>query len=135
MSKTPPNPENNIEQIRALIFGPQMQAYQDQFDNFNGELKQLRKDLNASVARIENMIENMQQTSTSATADLHTSLGETRSRVEKNILETEKRIENRLSLLDNQSTNRHQLADFLDQLSTQLRGSAEAHAQENGKNE
>ncbi len=121
MSKQPPSPDNNIEQIRSLIFGPQMEEYRQRFDKLDAEIAALRKEMRDSLTRLSAALDEATHAGQEAREKLGGGLREMEIRFQKLLTETEKRLQDFISEVDTSSAKRLQLADYLMEVSKQLR--------------
>lgn len=121
MSKPMPPSENNIDQIRSLIFGPQMQEYQQRFDQLSAEIADLRKEMRDAVAKMHTALDNLNQSEKKARERLGAEVREMETRFQKMLTEAEERLRSFISEVDGSSAKRVQLADYLMEVSKQLR--------------
>ncbi|MCB9068311.1 MAG: hypothetical protein R3C26_19430 [Calditrichia bacterium] len=121
MSKQMQPSSNNIDQIRSLIFGQQMEEYQDRFNTLSQEVSNLRDEMRSSFTRIEKMIEQLNANTDQQNTDVHSRLDDTKKQLEDSLAATELRLTESIRQLDHDSAKRLQLAAFLENVSQQLR--------------
>ena len=126
MSKQMQPSSNNIDQIRSLIFGQQMEEYQDRFNTLSQEVSNLRDEMRSSFTRIEKMIEQLNANTDQQNTDVHSRLDDTKKQLEDSRAATELRLTESIRQLDHDSAKRLQLAAFLENVSQQLRSNGDA---------
>jgi DNA repair exonuclease SbcCD ATPase subunit len=97
---------NNIDQIRQLIFGEQLQDYDRRFQEFQKKLDQLNKELQDSREETDKKLSDLQK---SIKKDMDTHI---------------KTIEKQLSDLSEDKLDRAKLADQLVDLAMRLKGTS-----------
>ena len=126
MSKNSPTQQNNIEQIRDLIFGQQMQDYQQKFDQLTEEVAEMKRSMNASFEKINKALDILAADGKHANSDLLARINDTDNRFKEMLAATENRLNALLNQLDDQSAKRDQLADYLVEMGNRLRNGAGA---------
>jgi len=126
MSKNLPTQQNNIEQIRDLIFGQQMQDYQQKFDQLTEEVAEMKRSMNASFEKINKALDSLAADGKHANSDLLARINDTDNRFKEMLAATENRLNALLNQLDDQSAKRDQLADYLVEMGNRLRNGAGA---------
>jgi vacuolar-type H+-ATPase subunit I/STV1 len=104
---------NNIDQIRQLIFGEQIQDYDRRFQELQKKLDQLNKSLQAGKEETDEKLKEIQKT-------FQKDLASKIDAVKQEILEVKKSLSN----LNDDKVDRNQLADQLIDLAMRLKGSS-----------
>ncbi len=126
MSKNSPTQQNNIEQIRDLIFGQQMQAYEQKFNELTVEVAEMKRAMNASFDKINKALDSLAADGKHANSDLLARINDADNRFKEMLAATENRLNALLNQLDDQSAKRDQLADYLVEMGNRLRNGAGA---------
>ncbi len=126
MSKNAMNPQNNIEQIRDLIFGQQMQDYQRKFDELTEEVAEMKRSMNSSFEKLNKALNSLAADGKHASSDLLARINDADNRFKEMLAATENRLNALFNQLDDQSAKRDQLADYLVEMGNRLRNGAGA---------
>jgi len=126
MSKNSPTQQNNIEQIRDLIFGQQMQDYQQKFDQLTEEVAEMKRSTKSSFDKLNKALDSLAADGKHANSDLLARINDTDNRFKEMLAATENRLNALLNQLDDQSAKRDQLADYLVEMGNRLRNGAGA---------
>ncbi len=126
MSKNLATQQNNIEQIRDLIFGQQMQDYQRKFDELTEEVAEMKRSMNSSFEKLNKALNSLAADGKHASSDLLARINDADNRFKEMLAATENRLNALFNQLDDQSAKRDQLADYLVEMGNRLRNGAGA---------
>ena len=131
--------ENNIDQIRKLIFGEQMSEYDRKYIELQKQVEKLEAKVDESLNEIRDLISASNSTQQASIEKLDQSINQTSKKLKSYIGETEKNLQEKIDRLNDEKTNRSQLANHLIELAMSLKGenileqlSEEAEAARNG---
>jgi uncharacterized protein YukE len=116
------NQPNNIDQIRSLIFGQQMDEYQRRFDEISQSLDSFKAEFHNTIAKLEEKIAALNGEQQQSQQALHQELLTTQEQFKNALAATEQRLKEMIQELDGSSTKRFQLAALLESMGQQLRG-------------
>lgn len=142
--ETPANPilppqssksEQQLSEIRQLLFGEDLSSInarsselesqfqerlQDIATTFSNALNELREEMRAEFADLSKHVEALHQQHCRAEENLSADLSATDDRLQSSIAALEAKLDEERARLDEQKTDRHQLAALLTQVAQQL---------------
>jgi septation ring formation regulator EzrA len=115
------NQSNNIDQIRSLIFGQQMDEYERRFNELSQHLVSFKEEFHNVIAKIEEKINALAGEQKQDQQALQHELQTTREQFGNALAATEQRLKEMIQELDGSSAKRLQLATLLETMGQQLR--------------
>jgi DNA-binding ferritin-like protein len=122
MAKTNESSPNNIDQIRQLIFGEQIQDYDRRFNNLVKRMEQLFEALEQKSQETNEKLEQLDKATERKLSELEQSLTKDLENRANKIQQHIKEIQQTISELDNDKTDKNLLADQLIDLAMKLKG-------------
>jgi len=99
----------NIDQIRSLIFGEQMQTYESRFNELQSEVSDLRKEMKSSINEIKSLIESMQSSNSESLESVRQQLQTSEKNMHDLLNATQEKLGASIQELSNASVKRHDL--------------------------
>ncbi len=121
MSKNPSLSKDNIGQIRDLIFGAQMDEYQQKFKTLEKEIDQIRQQMSASFEELKKSLENLKTQNENSHQKLTEQIGGTEAKLEKHLKATERQLKEMLDQLGSETITKRQLGDIFAEVVSRLR--------------
>ncbi len=125
MSKDTNQAANNIDQIRDLIFGPQMAEYERKFGELEKTVQTMNTDIQKALDSLKNSLEDFRKESEQARLAMHKELKQDNERLRAQLEETSGRLEQQMEQIGDASAGRQQLADYLEEMARRLRQAEE----------
>ncbi|MGH1364528.1 MAG: hypothetical protein ACRBF0_13290 [Calditrichia bacterium] len=133
MSKDQGN-AGNIDQIRSLIFGDQMQNYESRFNELQEEVGTLRKEFKQSVTELKNIIEGLRSDNNKSLDTLQSHLEKSENTMQDMLNATQNKLDNSIRQLSDDAVKREDLMRIFGEAATRLEGT-KTSASTNGKPE
>ena len=111
---------DNVDQIRQLILGEQLQNYDQELKKLQQDLQTIRADLEQFLSAFTKELEGMRQQRSGSVASIEKMLDQNRDSLRKQLSEAEKELRKMAHQIEDSGTNRHDLADLLIELGKQL---------------
>jgi len=124
----------NIDQIRSLIFGDQMQNYESRFNELQEEVGTLRKEFKQSVTELKNIIEGLKSDSNKSLDSLQSHLEKSEHTMQDMLNATQTKLDNSIRQLSDDAVKRDDLMRIFGEAATGLQGT-KTSASTNGKPE
>lgn len=122
MSKETGNPANNIEQIRDLIFGPQMADYNHKFETLQEEVAEIKKQFQQSFKELNQSLQALKQENEKERQELAAQMNRGEDSLQRALEATEKHLVEMIRELETASANRERLASYLIEMGNRLMG-------------
>lgn len=103
----------NIDQIRSLIFGEQMQTYESRFNELQGEVSNLRKEMKNSLDELKTLIESMQSDNSSSLSSVSQQLQKSEKTMHDLLDKTQEKLGASIRELSETSVKRKDLMQIL----------------------
>ncbi|MEL6820873.1 MAG: hypothetical protein AAFP70_03855 [Calditrichota bacterium] len=99
----------NIDQIRSLIFGEQMQTYESRFNELQSEVADLRKEMNNSLTELKTLIESMQSSNSDSLESVQQQLQKSEENMQNLLDASQKKLSASIQELSDASVKRQDL--------------------------
>ena len=119
------SPLERIEQIRDLIFGPQMDEYGEKFKQLEKEILVMRKDLKSLGADLQQSIDTLRETGRRDLNETRNQLSATEKALQGALTTTEKSLRKLIDSLQENGVDRLSLAEELIELGQRMQGNAQ----------
>ncbi|MBN2105199.1 hypothetical protein JW835_14265 [bacterium] len=113
---------NNIDQIRNLIFGEQIQDYERRFQELIKKFENLKKSLQIQKNELDEQLNKMEFNFKQSLSDQHNDLQKELKKQTQFIKQEILTVEEHLSKLTEDKLDKNQMADLLINLAMQLKG-------------
>lgn len=120
MSKNPSLSKDNIGQIRDLIFGAQMDEYQQKFETLEKEIDRVRQQMSASFEELKKSLESLKTQNENSHQKLSEQIGGSEAKLEKHLRATERQLIEMLDQLGSETITKRQLGDLFAEVVARL---------------
>ncbi|MCK5033231.1 MAG: hypothetical protein KAS18_06335 [Calditrichia bacterium] len=107
---------NNMDQIRQIIFGEQMQEYEKKFNKMLQEIELLKREMENSISKLEKFIEKKDAESKKATHEVTDMIDNSKREFKKLLNDLQKKVD---KIMDSK-TDRAKLSDLFSEISQRL---------------
>ncbi len=114
--------ENNIDQIRELIFGPTMRDYERRFEALQKQIQALEANFEAKFDKLQKALADQSVDSEKGLAKLEKRLLDFQKESRDALASLKADLLEKINLLQNDKTDRLQLANFLSEVALRLKG-------------
>ena len=115
------NQNDNIEQIRQLIFGEQMRDYQHRYEILTEEIQNLKKQMENSLDTLNKHLDRFNSDNKKSNDQIRELMDRKFDEVNNAVKNSEIRLEEKISRLKTDKTNRLQLAKYFEELAKNLK--------------
>ena len=122
MSEQKFNSENNIDQIRELIFGPTMRDYERRFEAIQKQIQDLKADLEKKFSELKESLRADGAENRESFKKMEARLEQFRKEGDTALQSLRSELIEKIDLLQNDKTDRLQLANFLTEVALRLKG-------------
>ncbi len=114
--------ENNIDQIRELIFGPTMRDYERRFEAIQKQIQDLKADLEKKFNELGDSLKAGGAATKENFQKIDARLEQAQKENKQALQSLEAELVEKINLLQNDKTDRLQLANFLTEIALRLKG-------------
>ena len=107
---------NNMDQIRQIIFGEQMQEYEKKFNKMLQEIELLKREMENSISKLEKFIEKKDAESKKVTHEVTDMIDNSKREFKKLLNDLQKKVD---KIMDSK-TDRAKLSDLFSEISQRL---------------
>ncbi len=122
MSEQKFNSENNIDQIRELIFGPTMRDYERRFEAIQKQIQDLKADLEKKFSELKESLRADGAGNRESFKKMEARLEQFGKESDTALQSLKSELIEKIDLLQNDKTDRLQLANFLTEVALRLKG-------------
>ncbi len=117
-----PQSGNNVDQIRELLFGPQMREYNKRFEEIQKEIARVSKKLDELGAKLESFMAEVASESEKQNQENLNRLQALEKKIQVRLDELHADLRQKLQQVEENKADRFQFANYLMELAMRLKG-------------